>query len=365
MRANRAAAGARTRRPVIERPVYERTAYTNDTVGSACRSAHRFRIAARVCCFPVPLRVSSRFCTGPVPRPVASATTDAGPLSCLFAIIFMRRVMARPPRAAESALAPELVLLRRPSLSKRGRVRILAHDLFPGRVRDAVRHARPSAGVHPRLRAELALGIAPPRIFSAYRESVAAAHSPSGRPSCCRFDGPGAFSDGAPQQPDLLVPDVIDDLRYHNLCFLFDGVTLLFPAPLHLIATAHGRRLNGELVTRQLLTFDVLGVPRTAAAPPPDTNRTPGGHPCGDQATLTTFGCAASAAILPLLKTGPFSLNGLPMTILGVTPCRLLRNRRGERSDVMVPVTMKAQRTPRPGTNRRTAGAAVSPLCAA
>jgi predicted permease len=130
------------------------------------------------------------------------------------------------------------------------------------------------------------------------------------------------------------------DFRDQNT--VFDGVLARFPTPLTLLANGQAERVSGELVTGNY--FDVLGVRahigRTFNA---DDDRTPGGHPI---AVITHNFWMRRFAGDPTVLNRTVTLNGLPMTIVGVTPAGFSGIVVGENPDVMVPVMMKAQMTP-------------------
>ena len=130
------------------------------------------------------------------------------------------------------------------------------------------------------------------------------------------------------------------DFRDQNT--VFDGVLARFPAPLTLMTGGQAERVNGELVTGNY--FDVLGVRahigRTFTQ---DDDRTPGGHPV---AILTHSFWTRRFARDPGVLNRSVTLNGQPMTIVGVTPPGFFGIVVGESPDVLVPVMMKAQMTP-------------------
>jgi hypothetical protein len=112
------------------------------------------------------------------------------------------------------------------------------------------------------------------------------------------------------------------DLRDRNT--VFDGVIARFPAPLTLLAGGQSERVNGELVSGNF--FDVLGVrAQIGRTLTPDDDRTPGGHPV---AVLSHHFWIRRFAGDPGVLNRNISLNGLPMTIVGVTPRGFLRHRR-------------------------------------
>ena len=130
------------------------------------------------------------------------------------------------------------------------------------------------------------------------------------------------------------------DFRDQNT--VFDGVIARFGAPLTMSSQGQSERVSGELVTGNY--FDVLGV-RAAIGRTftPDDDRTPGGHPI---AMLSHNYWTRRFANNPGVLNQTITLNGLPMTIVGVTPPGFFGIVVGENPDVMVPLAMKALMTP-------------------
>jgi predicted permease len=153
------------------------------------------------------------------------------------------------------------------------------------------------------------------------------------------LDGPGAFRGRTFNNGTFSFP-FYRDVRDQNS--VFDGVIARFPAPLTLLANGEAERVNGELVSGNY--FDVLGVHaligRTLT---PDDDQTPGGHPV---AVLSHAFWMRRFAGDPTVVNRTISLNGLPMTIVGIAPAGFFGIVVGENPDVMVPVMMKAQMTP-------------------
>jgi predicted permease len=153
------------------------------------------------------------------------------------------------------------------------------------------------------------------------------------------LDGPGAFRGRTFNNGTLSYP-MYRDIRDRNT--VFAGVIARFPAALTLLANGQAERVNGELVTGNY--FDVLGVrAHIGRTLTPDDDRTPGGHPV---AVLSHNFWMRRFAGDPTVLNRTVSLNGLPMTIVGVAPAGFFGIVVGEEPDVMVPVMMKAQMTP-------------------
>jgi predicted permease len=153
------------------------------------------------------------------------------------------------------------------------------------------------------------------------------------------LDGPGAFRGRTFNNGTFSYP-MYRDFRERNT--VFDGVLARFPAPLTLMTNGQAERVSSELVSGNY--FDVLGVRahvgRTFTA---DDDQTPGGHPVvmlSHNYWTRRFGAD------PGVLNRSLTLNGLPMTIVGVTPPGFYGITVGDNPDVMVPVMMKAQMTP-------------------
>jgi predicted permease len=122
----------------------------------------------------------------------------------------------------------------------------------------------------------------------------------------------------------------------------FEGVIARFPAALTLTTDGHAERVVGELVTGNF--FDVLGVrPAVGRLFTPDDDRAPGARPV---VVLSYDFWVRRYSADPGVVTRQVSLNGIPMTIVGVAPRGFHGVTIGESPEVMVPVMMKAQMTP-------------------
>jgi len=153
------------------------------------------------------------------------------------------------------------------------------------------------------------------------------------------LDGPGAFQGRSFNNGTFSYPMYRD---FRDQTTVFSGVIARFPAPLTLMTNAQSERVSGELVTGNY--FDVLAVrapiSRTLT---PDDDKTPSGHPV---AVLSHNYWMRRFASDPTVVNRSITLNGTPMTIVGVTPPGFYGIVVGENPDVMVPVMMKAQMTP-------------------
>jgi hypothetical protein len=127
------------------------------------------------------------------------------------------------------------------------------------------------------------------------------------------LDGPGAFQGRTFNNGTFSYP-MYRDFRDQNT--VFDGVLARFPSPLTMMTGGQSERVNGELVSGNY--FDVLGVRahigRTFTQ---DDDLTPGGHPV---VILTHRFWTRRFARDPGVLNRSVTLNGQPMTIVGVTP---------------------------------------------
>src|SRR5580765_1562605 len=209
-----------------------------------------------------------------------------------------------------------------------------------GDIRYALRTLRKSPGFTAVVVVTLALGIgANAAIFSLTDQMLLRTLPVKDPQQLVLLDGPGAFQGRTFNNGTFSYPIYRD---FRDRTTVFDGVIGRFPAPLTLLAGGQSERVSGELVTGNF--FDVLGVrAQIGRTFTPDDDRTPGGQPV---VVLThNYWMRRFAGDRGVLNRN-ISLNGLPMTIVGVTPPGFFGIVVGENPDVMVPVTMKAQMTP-------------------
>jgi predicted permease len=153
------------------------------------------------------------------------------------------------------------------------------------------------------------------------------------------LDGPGAFQGRTFNNGTFSFP-MYRDFRDRNT--VFDGVIARFPTPLTLMTSGQAERVSSELVTGNY--FDVLGVRALIGRTfTPDDDKVPGGHPV---VVLSHNYWSRRFGADPAMLNRTITLNGLPMTIVGVTPPGFYGITVGDNPDVMVPVMMKAQMTP-------------------
>jgi len=153
------------------------------------------------------------------------------------------------------------------------------------------------------------------------------------------LDGPGAFMGRTFNNGTFSYPMYRD---FRDQTTVFSGTIARFPTALTLVVDGQAERVHGELVTGNY--FDVLGVrAQIGRTLTPDDDRTPGAHPV---AVLSHNFWTRRFAADPTVLNRTIALNGLPMTIVGVTQPGFYGIVVGENPDVMVPVMMKAQMTP-------------------
>jgi len=153
------------------------------------------------------------------------------------------------------------------------------------------------------------------------------------------LDGPGAFQGRTFNNGTFSYPMYRD---FRDRTTVFDGVLARFPAPLTLMTNGQAERVSSELVSGNY--FDVLGVrAHIGRTFTPDDDKTPGGHPV---VMLSHNYWARRFGADPGVLNRTITLNGLPMTIVGVAPPGFYGITVGDNPDVMVPVMMKAQMTP-------------------
>jgi predicted permease len=153
------------------------------------------------------------------------------------------------------------------------------------------------------------------------------------------LDGPGAFQGRTYNDATFSFPMYRD---FRDQTTVFSGVIARFPSALTLTTDGQSERVTGELVTGNF--FDVLGVkPIVGRLLTAADDVTPGGHPV---AVLTYDYWVRRFASDPGVLNRKISLNGLPMTIVGVSSPGFHGIVVGDTPDLMVPVMMKAQMTP-------------------
>src|SRR5574338_735232 len=153
------------------------------------------------------------------------------------------------------------------------------------------------------------------------------------------FDGPGAFRGRSFNRATFSYP-MYRDFRDKNQ--VLAGVVARFPTPVTMTYKGQSERANGELVTGNY--FDVLGVkPALGRLLSAADDQKPGAHPV---AVLSYGYWKRRFGLSPSILNESVTINGYPMTIVGVVQGGFNGLVIGEAPDVMVPVMMKAQMTP-------------------
>jgi putative ABC transport system permease protein len=207
-------------------------------------------------------------------------------------------------------------------------------------IRHALRGLRKTPGFLVIVILTLGLGIgANAAIFSLMDQILLrplAVHDPT---SLVLLDGPGAFLGRTMNEMTFSYP-MYKDFRDRNE--VFAGVLARFPLALTAVWRGASERANGDLVSGNY--FDVLGVqPALGRLFNASDDRTPGGHPI---AVLSYGYWQRKFGGDPLVLNQTITVNGHPLTIVGVADKRFTGIQIGRSVDIMVPIMMKAQMTP-------------------
>ena len=123
---------------------------------------------------------------------------------------------------------------------------------------------------------------------------------------------------------------------------VFSGVLARFPLSTTVVWRGASERANGELVSGNY--FDVLGVrPALGRVLNAADDRVPGAHPI---AVLSYGYWQRRFGGDPLVLNQTITVNGHPLTIVGVSARGFAGVQVGQAADVMLPLMMKAQMTP-------------------
>jgi len=153
------------------------------------------------------------------------------------------------------------------------------------------------------------------------------------------FDGPGAFQGRSFNRATFSYP-MYKDFRDKNP--VLAGVIARFPTAITFTHKGQSERVNGELVTGNY--FDVLGVkPALGRLLSAGDDLKPGAHPV---AVLSYGFWKRRFGLNPSVLNESVTINGFPMTVVGVVQQGFNGVVLSEPPDVMVPVMMKAQMTP-------------------
>ena len=154
---------------------------------------------------------------------------------------------------------------------------------------------------------------------------------------------PGPFSGRMSSQSDTLVPmsqPMFENIRDHNT--VFSGVLAHWATAVHFSNGRNTETVNTDLVSGTY--FPVLGlVPAAGRLLGPEDDRTPGAHPVvvlGHRFFQDRFRGDAQAIGKSV------SINGHPMTIVGVAPAGFHGVEVGGASDLFIPLAMQTQVLP-------------------
>ena len=153
------------------------------------------------------------------------------------------------------------------------------------------------------------------------------------------LDGPGAFRGRTFNAMTFSYPMYRD---FRDRTQVFSGVLGRFPTSMTTVWRGRSERANGELVTGNY--FEVLGVgPALGRVFNAADDQTPGAHPV---AILSHGYWVRRFGADPSVLNQSITVNGHPMTIVGVAAPGFTGLQVGQAADVMVPMAMKAQMTP-------------------
>ena len=154
------------------------------------------------------------------------------------------------------------------------------------------------------------------------------------------LDGPGAFMGRTFNNKTFSYP-MYKDFRDRG-GDVFSGAIARFPTSMTVVWRGQSERANGELVSGNY--FEVLGVrPAIGRVFNAADDQTPGGHPIA----LLSYGYwMRRFGGDPGVVNQTITVNGHPLTIVGVTAQGFTGLQVGQGCDVMTPMMMKAQMTP-------------------
>jgi predicted permease len=207
-------------------------------------------------------------------------------------------------------------------------------------IRHAIRSLRQAPGFVLVVVITLGLGIgANTAIFSLMDQVLLRplpVHDPSG---LVLLDGPGAFQGRTVNLATFSYPMYVD---FRDRNEVFSGVLARFPLSTTVVWRGGSERANGELVSGNF--FDVLGVrPALGRVLNTADDRVPGAHPI---AVLSYGYWQRRFGGDPLILNQTITVNGHPLTIVGVSARGFAGVQVGQAADVMLPLMMKAQMTP-------------------
>jgi predicted permease len=207
-------------------------------------------------------------------------------------------------------------------------------------IRHAIRSLRQAPGFVLIVVLTLGLGIGANTAIFSLMDQVLLRPLPVHDPSALvLLDGPGAFQGRTVNLATFSYPMYVD---FRDRNEVFSGVLARFPLSTTVVWRGASERANGELVSGNY--FDVLGVrPALGRMLNAADDRVPGAHPI---AVLSYGYWQRRFGGDPLVLNQTITVNGHPLTIVGVSARGFAGVQVGQAADVMLPLMMKAQMTP-------------------
>jgi predicted permease len=207
-------------------------------------------------------------------------------------------------------------------------------------IRHSIRSLRQAPGFVLIVILTLGLGIGANTAIFSLMDQVLLRPLPVHDPSALvLLDGPGAFQGRTMNEMTFSYPMYVD---FRDRNEVFTGVLARFPLSMTVVWRGASERARGELVSGNY--FDVLGVrPALGRLLNAADDRTPGAHPV---AVLSYGYWQRRFGGDPLILNQTITVNGHPLTIVGVSGRGFTGVQVGQAADVMAPLMMKAQMTP-------------------
>ena len=207
-------------------------------------------------------------------------------------------------------------------------------------IRFAARGLRKSPGFTLVVLLTLALGIGANTAIFSLIDQLLLRSLPVKNPSeLILLDGPGPYQGRTFNNQTFSYP-MYKDFRDENQ--VFSGLLARFPTSMTMAWKGQSDRVQGDLVSGNY--FEVLGVPRGDRAGVQRLGRqVPGAHPV---AVLSYGFWQRRFAGDPSVLNQTITVNGHPMTIVGVSAAGFSGLQVESGADIMVPMMMKAQMTP-------------------
>jgi predicted permease len=207
-------------------------------------------------------------------------------------------------------------------------------------IRHTARALRKAPGFTAVVVLTLALGIGANTAIFSLMDQVLLRSLPVKEPSrLVLLDGPGAFRGRTMNAQTFSYPMYTD---FRDRTQVFSGLLARYPTRMTLAWHGQSENVDGDLVSGNY--FDVLGVrPAIGRVFNASDDRVPGAHPI----VVISYGYwQRRFGGDPAILNQSVTVNGHPMTIVGVTGPGFSGVKVGTSSDVMVPLMMKPQMTP-------------------